>query len=87
MQDKYLPLLTTKIKGPNTTFTYMEQFQKLSKAMHMEYINITLDIGKAMSAYKFLWRNLEQFLNIVTDIGDFNYLKENFKVIVLLCND
>ena len=54
MQDKYLPLLTTKIKGPNTTFTYMKQFQKFSKAMHMEYINITLDIGKAMSAYKFL---------------------------------
>ena len=54
MQDKYLLLLTTKIQGPNTTFTYMEQFQKLSKAMRMEYINITVDIEKALSAYKFL---------------------------------
>ena len=65
----------------------MEYFQKLSKAMHMEYVNITLDIGAAINAYKFLWGTLEQFSNVVINIGDFHSLKENFKVILLLDHD
>ena len=53
----------------------------------MEYVNITLDIGAAMNAYKLSWRNLEQFSNAVIQIGDFHYLKENFKVILLFNDD
>ena len=49
----------------------MEFFQKLSKVMRMEYVNITLDIGAAMNAYKPLRGNLEQFSNVVIHIGDF----------------
>ena len=78
--EKYLPPLTTKITDPNTIYTYMEYFQNLTESMHMEYTNITLDIGAAINAYKFLWGNLEQFSNVVIHIGDFHYLKENFKV-------
>ena len=85
--EKYLPPLATKIMDPNTIHTYMEYFQKLSKAMHMEYVNITLDIGAGMNAYKLSWRNLEQFSNVVIHIDDFHYLKENFKVILLLNDD
>ena len=44
----------------------------------MEYANITLDIGAALNAYKFLWGNLEKFSNVAIHIGDFHYLKENF---------
>ena len=55
--------------------------------MHMEYINITLDIGAAINSYKFLLGTLERFSNVVIDIGDFHYLKENFKVILLLNHD
>ena len=51
----------------------MEYSLKLSKAMHMEYANITLDVGADMSAHKLLWRNLEQFSNVVIHIGDFLY--------------
>ena len=65
----------------------MEYSQKLSKAMHMEYANITLDVGADMSPHKLLWRNLEQFSDVVIHIGDFLYLKENFKVILLLNDD
>ena len=65
----------------------MEYFLKLSKAMHMKYVNITLDIGAAMNAYKFLWEKLEQFSNVVIHIGDFQYLKEDFKVILSLSDD
>ena len=38
--------------------------------MHTEYVNITLDVGPAMNAYKLLWGNLEQFSSIVIHIGD-----------------
>ena len=76
---KYLLPVATKIADPNTTYTYMEFFQKLSKAMRMEYGNITLDIGAAMNAYKPLRGNLEQFSNVVIHIGDFHYLKENLR--------
>ena len=64
--EKYLPPLATKITAPNTIYTYMEYFQKLSKAIHMEYVNITLGIGTAMNGYKVLWRNLEKFSNTFT---------------------
>ena len=49
--------------------------------MNMKYTNITLDIGAAMNAYKLLWGNMKHFSNIVIHIGDFHYIKENFKVI------
>ena len=84
---KDLPPLSTKATDPNTIYTYMEHFLKLSKAMHMKYVNITLDIGAAMNAYKFLWGKLEKFSNVVIYIGDFQYLKEDFKVILSLSDD
>ena len=34
-----------------------------------------------MNAYKLLWGNMKHFSNIVIHIGDFHYIKENFKVI------
>ena len=80
--EKYLPPLAKKITNPNTIYKYMEYFQKLSKAMHMKYVN--MDIGAAMNAYKLLWGNLEQCSNVVIHIRDFHYLKENFKLILLL---
>lgn len=33
-----------KIEDPNTVYTYIEYFRKLSIEMHMEYTNITLEI-------------------------------------------
>ena len=73
MRNNCLPPLATKITDPNTIYTYMEYSLKLSKAMHMEYANIALDVGADMSAHKLLWRNLEQFSNVVIHIGDFLY--------------
>ena len=49
-QEKYLPLLTTKITDPNTIYTFKEYFQKFSKTMFKEYVNIALDIGAAINA-------------------------------------
>ena len=83
--EKYLPPLAEKLTDPNTIYTLMEYFQKLSKAMHMEYVN--MDIGAAMNAYKLLPGNFEQCSNAVIHIGDFHYLKENFKLMLLLNDD
>ena len=46
----------------------------------MEYVNITLDIGAAINAYKVLWSYPNIFKNIVIHLGDFHFMKENFKV-------
>ena len=44
-------------------------------------VNITLDIGSVINAYKIVWPYPERFRNVVIHPGDFHFLKENFKVI------
>ena len=46
----------------------------------MPFVNITLDIGAVMNANKFVWSNPERFKNVVTHLGDFHFIKENFQV-------
>ena len=46
-----------KIADPETIYSYMEYFQKFSKDMFKEYLNITLDLGVAMNVYKLLWEH------------------------------
>ena len=85
--EKYLALLGSKITAPNTIYTYIEYFRKLSKSIHMKYVNITLDIRVAMNTRNFLWEDLEQFFNVITHSGNFHNLKGLFKVIPLLNDD
>ena len=47
----------------------------------MPYVNITLDVGAAMKAFKFLWNGVEQYQNILINRGDFHFMKENFQVL------
>ena len=49
----------------------------------MPYVNITLDVGAAMNAYKILWSNMEDFSNVVIHLGDFHFMNENFQVSIL----
>ena len=54
----------------------------------MKYVKITLDVGTAINAFKELWAYPETFSNVVFHFGDFDFLKENFKVnfkLGLLC--
>ena len=74
-QGKYLPPVTTKITDPNTICTYMEYFKKFSKATFQEYVNITLHIAVIMNAY-LIWRNFQQFFNLLIHFSDFLYLKK-----------
>ena len=58
----------------------MQYLQQLAAETNMEYVNITLDIGAAINAYKVLWSYPSIFKNIVIHPGDFHFMKENFNV-------
>ena len=46
----------------------------------MPYVNIALDVGAAVNAYKLIWNFQERFRNVVIHLGDFHLMKENFQV-------
>ena len=58
----------------------MQYLQGLAAVANMPYVNITLDVGAAVNAYKTLWGNQEIFSNVVVHLGDFHFMKENFLV-------
>ena len=53
----------------------------LAKESGMPYVNITLDVGAAMSAYKVLWNFADLYQNVIIYLGNFHFIKENFKVV------
>lgn len=59
---------------------YLEFLMGLSEEANMPYLNITLDVGAAMNAYKFIWTHAEQYRNVCIHLGMFHFMKENFKV-------
>ena len=78
--ETYLPPIASKVSKFNTIETYFEYLETLSKRCNMPYVNITLDVGAAINADKFLWSNQTRFENIVIHLGDFHFMKENFQV-------
>lgn len=43
----------------------------------MPYVNVTLDVGAAMNAFKLIWNYQSR---LVVHLGDFHFIKENFGV-------
>ena len=76
--ETYLPPLPTKVTDPQTIYSYFKYFQSLADEMNMPYVNITLDVGAAINAYKLLWKYSQEFANVVIHLGDFHIMKENF---------
>ena len=74
--ETYLPPIVSKVSKFNTTETYFEYLETLSKRCNMPYVNITLYVGAAMNAQS----NQARFDNIVIHLGDFHFMKENFQV-------
>ena len=46
----------------------------------MPYVNITLDVGAAINAYKVIWNFPEKFNTAVIHLGVFHFMEENFQV-------
>ena len=52
--------------------------------MNVPYVNVTLDVGAAINAYKVLWKYFQQFSNVIIHPGVLHVIKENFKTVELL---
>lgn len=50
----------------------------------MVYVNVTLDVGAAINAFKTIWHYPEKFKNVVIHLGDFHFMKENFQVSAMI---
>ena len=74
--ETYLPPLPTKVTDSKTIYSYFQYFQKLAEEMNMPYVNVTLDVGAAINAYKLLWKYTKQFSNVIIHLGDFHVMKE-----------
>ena len=77
----YLPPINSKVTELDTIYCYFEYVQQLAAEANMPYVNITLDVGAAMSAFKLLWNYPEKFGNVIIHLGDFHFIKENFSLI------
>ena len=82
--EYYLPPITSKVTDYETVHKYMEYLQTLVSEVGMSYVNITLDVGAAINAYKYLWNNDGIFNTAVNHLGNFHFMKENFKVNLFL---
>ncbi|CAB3980566.1 Hypothetical predicted protein [Paramuricea clavata] len=77
----YFPPINAKVTEFSTINQYLTYMQKLSNEVNMPYVNVCLDLGAAMNAYKFIWNFPLKFKNVVIHLGDFHFIKENFGVI------
>ena len=78
--ETYLPPITSKVTEFTTISQYITYLQALAASVNMPYTNITLDVGAAINAFKFLWSNQQSLSNVVIHLGDFHFMKENFQV-------
>ena len=78
---KYLPPINAKVTDYNTIDSYLVRMQKLADEANMPYVNLTLDVGAAMPAYKVIMNHPKKIGNVMIHLGDFHFMKENFGVI------
>ena len=57
--------INLKMTDFSTIFAYFDYLQKLAVDVNMPYVNITPDVGAAVSAYRALWSQPSQYENIV----------------------
>lgn len=79
-KEVYLPPMSSKVTDFNTIQKYLAYLQDLSTSVNMPFVNITLDVGATLNAYKTIWTYPEQYKNIIIHLGNFHFMKENFQV-------
>ena len=50
-----------KVTDFSTINQYLLYMQKLAEEVNMPYVNVTLDVGAAVNAYKLCWNYPERF--------------------------
>ena len=80
----YLPLINAKITEFSTISNYLEYLQNLARQANMKYVNMTVDCGAVINAYKTIWQYRRKFENVIIHVGDFHFMKENFPVLYVV---
>ena len=78
--ETYLPPINSKITDFASIRKYMDYLKSLAASVNMPYVNITLDVGAAVNAFKFIWNDTDTYGDIFIHLGDFHFIKENFQV-------
>ena len=80
--ETYFPRMLSKVTEFLTIQQYIEYLQSLAGLN----LNITIDVGTALNAFKFLRNGLEKYQNVAIHLGDFYFTKQNFQVTCLCKN-
>ena len=80
--ETYFPRMLSKVTEFLTIQQYIEYLQSLAGLN----LNITIDVGTALNAFKFLRNGLEKYQNVAIHLADFYFTKENFQVTCLCKN-
>ena len=77
----YLSSLNSPVTEFTTIFKYLTYMQSLAESVKMPYVNVFLDVGATMNAYKLVWNYPDKFSNVLVHLGDFHFIKEIFNVV------
>ena len=77
----YLPPINASVNSFSTIYQYLQYMQKLCNEVNMPYVNVTLDCGAAVNAYKLVWNYPAVFDNVIIHLGDFHFMKDIFTVL------
>ena len=80
--ETFVRPITAKVTDFATILRYLTYLQGPASSVNMSYVNVTLDVGAAISAYKTIWSMPDQYSNVIIHLGAFHFLKENFQVII-----
>ena len=69
-----------KVTDFKSIIMYLEHLQALANSVNMKYVNVTLDCGAAINAFKTIWQYPLKFDNVAIHLGDRHFMKETFQV-------
>ena len=77
----YLPPIDASITDFSTIYKLFEILLLRAEKNNMPYVNLTLDAGAYVNAYRVLTNYPEKFAKIVLHLGDFHFMKESFTIL------
>ena len=78
--ETFLASITSKGTDFHTIQKYLSYLQNLARSVSLPNVNITLDVGAAINAYKTIWNYPVEYANVIIHLELFHFIKENFQV-------
>ena len=70
----YLPPVNSPITEFSTIKNVFEILIEHAKRVNIPYVNVTLNVGGALKAYKVLWNCQDEFGSIFIHLDDFHFI-------------